>query len=148
MAVSISFKLSSSGSSGFSFPLVLLYEIRTFGESIITDRCSGYVLSGKKPLMDPLAGAALEVERSERNLSLLSLTPFLPQWPAGRLLTAPQWPHMSQRSTVRCAMGVGMVPRASDSVKALAASARTQASTWASSSKSELPPYLTQPQRT
>ncbi|CAO2614475.1 hypothetical protein LEMLEM_LOCUS16586 [Lemmus lemmus] len=45
---------------------------------------------------------------------------------------------MSQRSTVKSATGASMAPKGSGLVKALAASARTQASTWACSSNSKL----------
>lgn len=64
-----------------------------------------------------------------------STRPVSTAWPAGRLWTAPRWQLMSQRSTVRSAMGAGMAPRGSGLDKALAASARTLASILACSSK-------------
>lgn len=65
-----------------------------------------------------------------------STKPVSSAWLAGRLWTAPQWQLMSQRSTVRSATGASMAPRGSGLDKALAASARTQASTLACSSNS------------
>lgn len=80
----------------------------------------------------------------------VSTRPVSTAWPAGKLWTAPQWQLMSQRSTVRCAMGAGMAPRGSGSDKALAASAQTLASILACSSNNpqsqlEQPPQATLP---
>lgn len=87
-------------------------------------------------------GLGLCASGTEREMGSSPLTPpSIPlQWPAGKLWTAPQWQLMSQRSTVRCAMGAGMAPRGSGSDKALAASAQTLASILACSSNSKLLP--------
>lgn len=82
----------------------------------------------------------------EGRIAALTPRPSFPwQWPAGRHWTAPRWQLTSQRSTVRSATGAGMAPKGSGMDKALAASARTQANTWDSSSNSELLPHFSLP---
>lgn len=72
-----------------------------------------------------------------RSLTPTSGPSSLWQWPVGRLWTAPRSQLTTRRSTARPAMGESTVPRGSGLDKAPAASALTQANTWASSSKSE-----------
>ena len=98
------------------------------------------------PLGPWQGGPCTSCAGKEGRTAALTPSPSLPrQWPAGRRWTAPRWQLTSQRSTVRSATGAGTAPKGSGTDKALAASARTQANTWASSSNSELLPRFSLP---